>query len=240
MSSVNNVHIKHWNKTEKASVLSATRGSKIHETSGLKVQYQSSFERDFVDICRFAKEVQSIRWEPFTLNYHDLIDDKPRTYTPDYLVEIETTPGARRHLLVEVKRMRALQRVQGQSVPTIQSRALLAGDIWAQQQPNAKMFIVTDTWMKNIGLKNIKLILRSVIQQPDFAIRRCISQQFINHDCRTLSEINQLCIERGHDHQLIVPMLMEMCWRDEINFDVSLPLSKETRFYVDHRHQIFD
>lgn len=54
-------------------------------------KYESSLERDLMEILRFDPSIERFAPQPLTIEYLDS-DGKPRTYTPDGLIHFKTTP----------------------------------------------------------------------------------------------------------------------------------------------------
>ncbi|KWV88468.1 hypothetical protein PFLmoz3_01363 [Pseudomonas fluorescens] len=64
--------------------------------------YESTLERDMMEIIRFDPNVQSFLPQPLTIEYRNN-DGQKRSYTPDGLIHYKETPGYLAPTLFEVK-----------------------------------------------------------------------------------------------------------------------------------------
>ncbi len=69
-------------------------------------QYESSLERDFIELVRFDKNVERYTTQPLTIEYHDDKTGAERNYTPDLFVEYRRDINSAKsipHTLYEIK-----------------------------------------------------------------------------------------------------------------------------------------
>ena len=128
-------------KSKRVPRTSAVAGSLNMRSQVETVEFQSSIERDFAILCDFAPEVNHIRWQPFSIEFRDLVSDKTRTYTPDYLVETTSRRGERYSYIAEIKRYREYSRIYEADPVGEASRAHIAATEWARAQPLSEMVV---------------------------------------------------------------------------------------------------
>jgi hypothetical protein len=202
------------------------------------VEYQSSFERDFVIMCDFASEVELIRWQPFTFEFDDHVTRTRRRYTPHYLVETITRQGARYTYVVEVMRKVEYDRIYLRDPEGPIARSYTAATMWCRQQPATEMVVITDQWLASRGLANVRLIRSSANYMIPDGLREFLFNEITipGITFRSLIEVAS-CV--GIPRPVAVSSALRLCHEDICRFDIAEPLGKETMFYEGARQRIF-
>lgn len=203
-----------------------------------KVAYQSALECDFVKVCDYAREVRLVLWEPFTVRFYDLIDDKERTYTPDYLVETLDDEGCRNTLIVEVKPEREIRAIWERDPLGSAARAHKAMLEWLYEKPRHRFLLISEVEMERQGLPNMKAIL----DRRSYAVAdRLLS--FLKPQTglypASLGNLVRLGEEQGFSRGAVISALLRLCADDQLFFDIREPLDDATSFQVGSRSRVF-
>lgn len=203
------------------------------------VEYQSSFERDFIIMCDFAPEVELIRWQPFTLEFDDHITGKRRRYTPDYLVETINRQGIRYTYVVEVKRKVEYDRIYLRDPEGPIARSHMAATMWSRQQPTTEMVVITDQWLASRGLANVRLIRGSANYAITNRLKNISFNTILNMPGITLESLIEVARRVGVQRPVTLSCILRLCHEDLCHFDIAEPLGEETMFHEGPRRRIF-
>lgn len=210
----------------------------LRDSSG-SVAFQSPLEHGFVQICDFANEVRHIAWEPFTIEFHDLVDGKVRTYTPDYLVDVETRTSERHRYIVEMKQKREADRIWAGGPTTVQARAHIAMMTWCRDQHDCSFLLVTEHELAKKGLGNIRAIADRASYEPDKALSEHLLTSVGKHGPIELGQATEICGEAGFARPEILSTILRLCADDRIWFDVAGPWNDLTLLNQGHRRRVF-
>lgn len=239
MRLVEHVRLTPCYKSRTPARVSAETGFLLLRDGVRKVQFQSPLERGFVEICDFANEVVQLRWEPFSFAFRDAVLGTERRYTPDYLVETTSRTGGRISYVVEIKADRELQRIQRD--PTgLEARAHIAADRWCREQPSFVFATITERWLDSRGLANVRLIGSKQTAQSDNSYDRHVVNEITTAGDLSLDQLVALdaCRDRI-GRAALTALLLNLCSRDVIHFDITRPLGGGTVFYAGARRRIF-
>ena len=203
------------------------------------VEYQSSFERDFIIMCDFAPEVELIRWQPFTLEFDDHVTEKRRHYTPDYLVETINRQGIRYTYVVEVKRKVEYDRIYLLDPEGPIARSHMAAMMWSRQQPTTEMVVITDQWLASRGLANVRLIRGSANYAITDEFKDILFNQILTMPGVALKSLIEVARRVGVQRPVTLSCILRMCHEDLCHFDIAEPLGEETMFHEGPRQRIF-
>lgn len=239
MRLVDRVHLINSKKSIIPARVSAETGFYELRKHPRRVAFQSSIERGFVQLCDFANEVLNIAWEPLTISYHDLVDQKVRTYTPDYSVEIETRTGDHFRYIVEVKEASEAQRIWQHGAKSVAARAHVAMMAWCRKQPSCSFLLATDLTIEAKGLANIRAITDRASYVPRHGLLKLISSTQIGDYPASLGSLVANCDRFGFNRGEVVSTALRLCADDQLWFDVAEPWEDETVLYRGARRRIF-
>lgn len=234
MRLVSSVRLEPSDSSRRFIARSATRGEFAFDVGEEKTFFQSEHERNLLVILRNTPSVIKATWEPFTLRYFDHLRQKSCTYTPDYLIELETNEGARQ-LLAEIKTKRDYYRTAREFAARYR-----AAERWAELQPATSFKIITDQWMHVVGLRNYQQLdavrTRNIPAPHLDIVRQCI----INHTLLSVSQIIASAVDKGMERAQIMPALWKLVSLGELTFDLSRPLDLETEIYAGKTQSPFE
>lgn len=202
--------------------ISAVRGSIAVPAGEAEVSFESSFERDFLLLCRLEPQVLSVVAQPLALHFIDLSTGKSRRYTPDFLVTTVGPSGTLRRL-VEVKRWR----------DTIRQRRRLrapfaAAQIWAEAN-QAEFRLVTDRALAGPWLDNARL-LSSFLDAPISTQEEAsIAERLASQKSGAFSDIVATAAGLGIDADLVLQVLYKMIAQRTAWVDLGRPLTQKSK-----------
>jgi hypothetical protein len=239
MRLVDRVSIKPCVKSRTPAPVSAETGSLLLKDGRTTVQFQSTYERAFVEICDFAPEVQSIRWEPFSFHFRDLLLDKDRIYTPDYHVQIIDRRGEIYNYVVEVKRQTEYDRIWKRNPMGEHARPHIAAINWCKLQRNWEMIVITDRWVASRGIGNI----RAITAKADYATSDELMAQICDSSFGDTGISSGTLIDvgtrGGASRAHCISTLLHLCAMDLIHFDITGPFNERTLMYDGPRQRVF-
>ena len=239
MRLVSGVQITPSRKSRKPPRTSAVAGCIRLLSQREPVEYQSSFERDFVIMCDFAPEVELIRWQPFTFEFDDHVTGKRRHYTPDYLVETINRQGIRYTYIVEVKRKVEYDRIYLRDPEGPIARSHMAATMWSRQQPTTEMVVITDQWLACRGLANVRLIRGSADYTITNELKDILLNRILITPGVTLGSLIEVARRVGVQRPVTVSCILRLCHEDLCYFDIAEPLGEETMFHEGSRQRVF-
>jgi hypothetical protein len=210
------------------------RGELAVPFSDKPIIFQSELERNFISICIFASEVSGLVWEPFHVRYFDLKLNRFCIYTPDYLVDYVDERGNHKRLLVEVKSENDFRKT------IVEYRArYFAAQRWANEQPNCKFRVATDSWMTQKGLSNIQLInAHRNLEVPQKTVQY-VRKQVIKHPGTSLGSLTQRLQQGRAEGDNAFGTIMALMAARTLWFDIGSPLTTETKIYESQGKRIF-
>tara|TARA_E500000305_G_scaffold59373_1_gene47358 strand:+ start:198 stop:914 length:717 start_codon:yes stop_codon:yes gene_type:complete len=203
-----------------------------------EVAFQSSLERGFAQMCDFANEVVTIKWEPHTFVFDDLVDGTERRYTPDYLVELSARDGGCKSLLVEVKPQTVLDRIEASRPPGLHARKHLAAREWCNQQDRIDFMVVSEKWLEAKGWANVRAIMDRQKYRADPRLKQSLAKTGLFP--ASLGNLVAISKSEGFERGAVISSLLRMCADDHIWFDRALALTDDTVFKFGERRRIFD
>lgn len=239
MRLVDHVRISRRQKSRIPARVSAETGEIQLRNGGGSVAFQSSLERGFVQICDFANEVRHIAWEPFTIEFDDRVDGKVRTYTPDYLVDVETRNSDRHRYIVGVKQKQEADRIWAGGPTTVQARAHVAMMAWCRDQQDCSFLLVTEHELAKKGLGNIRAIVDRASYEPDEALAEHLLSSVGRYGPIELGQVSEMCGEAGFARPEVLSTALRLCADDRIWFDVASPWNDRTLLNQGPRRRVF-
>ena len=234
MRLVSSVKLEPSDSSRRLIARSATRGELAFGADEEKTFFQSEHERNLLAILRNTPSVTKATWEPFTLRYFDHLRQKSCTYTPDYLIELETNEGTRQ-LLVEIKTKRDYNRTAREFAARYR-----AAERWAEMQPATSFKVITDKWMHAVGLRNYQQIDAVRTRNIPAAHLDTVRQAIVNHTLLSVSQIIALAVNEGMERAQIMPALWKLVSLGELTFDLSWPLDLETEIHAGKTRSPFE
>jgi hypothetical protein len=198
------------------------RGRIVVPPGGESVSFESSFERDFLLLCRIEPRVTQVQAQPFHLHFKDVRTGKARRYTPDFLV---TTVGPWGVLLrlVEIKRWRDMVR-QRQRLRA----PFAAARVWAHDN-GAEFRLVTDRALAGPWLDNARL-LSSFLDAPVSAVDEIdIARLLKAQRSGKLRDVVGAISDQGIDEDLVLQILYKLIAQRDAWVDLAHPLTPESK-----------
>ena len=239
MRLVDHVSLTLSRKSEIPARVSAETGFYRLRKSGKEVAFQSSIERGFVQLCDFANEVQHIAWEPFSIEFLDLVDDQTRTYTPDYLVEIIDRGGQRYRYVVEIKERREADRIAEAGGTSVHGRAHIAMMHWCREQTDCSFLLATDDTIAAKGLANAKAITDRASYAPDGDLVDLILSGRFGEFPATLGSTIFHGERFGFARGEVISTVLHICAADKLWFDITDEWSDDTVLDRGPRRRVF-
>lgn len=239
MRLVDHVRLTPSRKSEIPARVSAETGLYRLRKTGKTVAFQSSIEHGFVQLCDFANEVQHIAWEPFSIEFIDLVDEQTRTYTPDYLVEINDREGRRYRYIVEVKERREADRIVEAGGASVPGRAHIAMMQWCREQTDCSFLVATDETIAAKGLANAKAITDRAFYKPDGDLIDLILSGRLGEFPATLGSTIFHGERFGFARGEVISTVLHLCARDELWFDITNEWSDDTVLDRGPRKRVF-
>lgn len=207
--------------------------------SGRKVRFNSPIQHDFIVMCDFAPEVETVLWQPFSLSFYDLVTRERRRYTPDYLVETIARSGKRYTYLAEVTRHCENSRPTHRGPRGDQARAHMAAVEWARSQPLAEMVIITEHWIRSRGIENVKRIQNAASLEVSELLREIILSTVLTKSGVTLGQICDAALSKDYEAAQVMASVLRLCHDDHCHFDIGLRYDVDTVIYAGSRSRIF-
>lgn len=204
------------------------------------VAFQSSIERGFVQLCDFANEVRHVAWEPFSIEFRDLVHDRTRTYTPDYLVEIDDHEDRRYRYVVEIKERREADRIAEAGSASPAGRAHVAMMRWCREQTDCSFLLVTDDKLAEKGLPNAKAILDRTAHTPEQALLDLVLSGRLGEFPATLGSVIANAARHGYSRGEVVSAVLYVCAIDKLWFDIAEEWSETTILARGSRRRVFN
>lgn len=113
-------------------------------------QFESTLERDFLDLLEFSPQVETFEVQPLRIEWRDG-NGKPRRYTPDVLVKFKTEVG-RSPWLCEVKYRADLKKDWADLHPKLRRGIRLA------RQNGWRFRLITEKEIRTPYLRNIRFL----------------------------------------------------------------------------------
>lgn len=239
MRLVDHVRITPSARSRKPARTSAETGFYSFRNGANRVAFQSSIERGFVQLCDFANEVRHIAWEPFSIEFRDLIDDRTRVYTPDYLVEINDREDRRYRYIVEVKERREADRIAAAGSASAAGRAHVAMMRWCREQTDCSFLLVTDEKLIEKGLPNAKAILDRAAHKPAPSLLDLILSGRLGEFPATLGSVIANVERLGHVRSEIISAALHACAIDELWFDITQAWNDDAILSRGPRRRVF-
>jgi hypothetical protein len=208
-------------------------------SDGTLVEYTSTIERRFVEICDWANEVQFIKWEPMRFRFYDHIAERFRHYTPDYLVQLQTSRGTVFRYIIEVKPYLHYMKRFREDLRGFPNRAIIAATSYARNQPNCDFAVITDRWVESRGIKNIRMIQHASTFEFVPEIKTLMVSEILTNPGINLDHLLSVGEKNGFAHADIITQVLKLCGCDEVNFDIRHPLTDGSRFYEGARSKVF-
>lgn len=188
----------------KPSIIGMLPSLKMNEM----IKWESLLERDCAMLLEASRAVKAFWSQPFTFEYWD--GQRYRIYTPDFLVEL---PGNK--ALVEVKPMAKLEKY-----------ASRYKSISEECSKNDLPFVVLTEKQIRVQpkLDNIKLLYRFAWTQVTLDEGLACRKIFQENPVVSLGAFQALLAKRGLRQELAYYLM----YRQEIDFDVNLPITKES------------
>jgi hypothetical protein len=236
---VDRVRITPCEKSKNPARVSAETGFYTRRSDGRRVAFQSSLERSFVQLCEFAREVQELRWEPFSLLFDDLVDQQERRYTPDYLVETTTEIGNRFTYVIEVKPEAKIDRIWKGDPYGVDARRHVAMLAWCKEQTATEFVLVSEKLLAEKGLPNMLAVLdRTTFELSDQVRTGLLDSPSLVYPA-TLGQLVEHGVKLGLPRGQLISSLLRLCADDALWFDVTRTMDDSTTFNLGRRRRVF-
>lgn len=188
-------------------------------------KYESSLERDLMEILRFDPNVERFAPQPLTIEYLDR-DGKERSYTPDGLIHFKHTPTSYAiPVLFEVKYRADFRKDWKILMPKLRAaKAYCLGQGW-------RFEVFTEREIRTPYLDNVKFLWPYLERPPSPEVRARILQ--------TLWDLEEadpdlllcaLCHDASNRARLI-PSLWHLIATGTIGCDLNTPLTMRSRIW---------
>ncbi|AUH53687.1 heteromeric transposase endonuclease subunit TnsA [Chromobacterium sp. ATCC 53434] len=187
--------------------------------------YESTLERDLMEILRFDPSVEYFTAQPVTIGYFDQFG-KMRTYTPDGLIQFKPTASLTpQPVLYEVK-YRADFRQDWRNL----LRKFRAAKAYALDQ-GWRFEVFTEREIRTPYLDNAKFLWRYLEQSPSPDTRRQILQVLWDLD-ETDPEMLLFALCRDANNRArLIPTLWHLVAIGAIGCDLNAPLTMRSRLW---------
>lgn len=194
-------------------------------------RYESTLERDMMELIRFDRTVRQFTPQPLTIRYKGE-DGRPRTYTPDGLIHFRHVNPHEPSILYEVKFREDFRDAWRIYLPKFRAaKAYCLARGWVFQ-------VFTEVEIRTTYLTNVKFLWPYVARKVDPAMREHVltvlwdlgeaDPDFLLHALSSLPN------GRGH----LIPVLWHMVAVGDIGCDLDLKLTMATRIWpIREAHQ---
>jgi hypothetical protein len=203
----------------------STRG--VNGTMPSFGKYESSLERDLMEILRFDSNIERFNPQPLTIQYLDC-DGKARSYTPDGLIYFKSTPTSYSiPVLFEVKYRADFRKEWKTLMPKFR-----AAKAYSLEQ-GWRFEVFTEREIRTPYLDNVKFLWPYREQTPSTEVSTLI--------LRTLWDLDEadpdlllcaLCHDASNRARMI-PALWHLITTGAIGCDLNLPLTMRSRIWAE-------
>lgn len=188
-------------------------------------EYESTLERDLMEILRFDPSVEHFTAQPVTIGYFDPLG-KLRTYTPAGLIQFKPTASQPpQPVLYEVK-YRADFRLDWRNL----LRKFRAAKIYALDQ-GWRFEVFTEREIRTPYLDNAKFLWRYLEQSPSPDARRQILQVLWDLDEADPEMLLFALCRDAHNRARLIPTLWHLVAIGAIGCDLNVPLTMRSRLW---------
>lgn len=181
-------------------------------------RYESSLERDLMEILRFDPRVESFVAQPITIEYVDDVGRK-RSYTPDGLIHFKTSSYRPQSVLFEVKFREDFRKNWKALVPKFRAaKNYCLGRGW-------RFEVFTEREIRTPFLSNVKFLWPYLGREPSVEIRALILKTLWDLD---EADPDLLLCALCHDlanRARMIPAIWHLVASGAIGCDLDLPLT---------------
>lgn len=188
-------------------------------------KYESSLERDLMELLRFDPSIEHFTPQPLTIEYRDK-DGQLRTYTPDGLIHFKATPlSCALPVLFEVKYRADFRKDWKILMPKFRiAKAYCLGQGW-------RFEVFTEREIRTPYLDNVKFLWPYRERNPAPEIRARILQTLWDLD---EADPDLLLCALCHDstnRARLIPALWHLIGSGAIGCDLNIPLTMRSRIW---------
>jgi len=187
-------------------------------------QYESSLERDFMEICRFDDSIAQVVPQPVTIPYETEAGDI-RSYTPDGIIYFESKLFLN-PILYEIKYIDDFRKDWRTFLPKFR-----AGKYFAEQE-GWEFRVFTEKNIRTIYLENVKFLWRFKNRKPpDSFMERVLSVLADLTKCDPDLLLHILCKD-SENRARMIPVIWYLVANKRIGCDLDLPLTMHSKIWM--------
>lgn len=196
----------------------------VSMASGGMAAFESSLERDWLVALDFDPSVRSVQEQPFTIEY--CVDGRERRYTPDIMVQFESSLGQIDTLVYEVKPRAELK------ANWLAYKARFKAAVHYCRSRGWRFKIVTEHEIRTPYLDNAKFLrrYRTLVDQP--LICKQLLYTFKALGPTTPQGLLAAAYWPQEDRMKAIPMLWKMVTDGRIGVDLSEPLTMASEIWM--------
>ena len=192
---------------------------------GEPIAFESSLERDFLQLVAFDRAVTSVCGQPVRIAYKDR-SGRGRSYTPDFLLLYsEAVPGAR-GLLVEVKYRADLFAAW----PTIKPK-LKAARAFAKSE-GLRFLLMTENEIRGPQLANVRIVDHHRKLAPNPGIEEKLASTLVLMGEAPIAALLERAWHDAERRLAGYAYVLRMIGRGRIGADLSVPLTRNTTVWI--------
>lgn len=196
----------------------------VRLSGGGQVPFESSLERDWLQLLDFDDNVIAVREQPFSIQY--VTDEGVRRYTPDVLVEFAGHLGRVRTVVYEVKPQDELE----QSFLMLRPRFKAAVAYCRSRGWQFK--IVTEKRIRTPKLGNVQFLRRYKLLPEQPEIRQQLLQALRGLERTTPEGLLAATFWHGEHKMAAIPVFWHLVANRLIGTDLAIPLNMASPIWV--------
>ncbi len=190
-------------------------------------QYESSLERDFMELVKFDKNIQRYVPQPITIQYLDP-KGKTRKYTPDGFIEYrrDILPASEMsHVLCEIKYRKDFRANWREFLPKYR-----AAKKYASEQ-GWEFHVLTEYEIRTHYLDNVRF-LSGYRDAPDMDVVLSISEKLVEMRETDPDALMTTLFRNPWNRAAALPALWYLIGQYQIGCDLSQPLTMRSRIWA--------
>jgi hypothetical protein len=186
-------------------------------------QYESSLERDFMQMVRFDNNIESFEAQPITISYLDSLG-KQRKYTPDGLIKFKPALQLP-NTLFEIKYREDFRQDWKVLIPKFRAaKQFCEEQFW-------RFEVYTDREIRTPYLENVKFLWQYLKRTPDISDKERVLQ--LLSDLEETDPDMLLCAlcRVKSNRAYMIPIIWHLTAIGEIGCDLEQPLTMRSRIW---------
>lgn len=182
-------------------------------------KYESTLERDLMEILRFDPEVEQFIPQPMTIEFHDK-DGKKRSYTPDGLIRFRPpVSNIQPPILFEVKYREDFRNDWKNLLPKFRAaKAVCLERGW-------RFLVYTEREIRTPYLLNVKFLWQFLEQVPEDGMRSLVLQVLNDLDEADPDLLLHALCRDAENRARFIPIIWHLVATGEIECDLGKPIN---------------